>query len=151
MGQFKGTTYSTIEATYVKVICNGVAPMYFTTAWVKFGSETGNGWVVSCYTGIPQCESSLVDYVTPLTAAVSASCYNDPRYLTWRVMTMRIEKIGTISWWRTDSYWDSSATMFSSTWGTGISLSTNLISNDDNSSTNVGKTFVFAYGDGSGI
>jgi len=70
MGQFKGLTYSTIEATYVKVLCLGVAPMYYTTAFVTASTDTATGWVVSCYTGIPQCESSLVDYYTPLIATV---------------------------------------------------------------------------------
>lgn len=45
---------------------------------------------------------------------------------------MKIDKNGTISWWRTDSYWDSSSSMFSSTWGVGVRLSVSLTSNDDN-------------------
>jgi len=59
-------------------------------------------------------------------------------------------------WWRTDSYWNSSATAFSSTMGTGLVMSTNNVNStaDNNSAsgaTDLGKTFVFAYGDGSGI
>jgi hypothetical protein len=129
--------------------------MYYATWLINLDSDTSNGWVVSCYTGIPQCSTSLVDGVTRLdnvTGTVSTTCMNDPRYMTWRVMTLKVDKAGTISWWRTDSYWDSSSTMFSSTWGTGVVLSTNVVSNDDNNgTTNLGKTFVFAYGDGSGI
>jgi len=42
--------------------------------------------------------------------------------------------------------------MFSSTWGVGVELSMNPFSRDDNNGTvNLGQTFVFAYGDGSGI
>lgn len=78
---------------------------------------------------------------------------NDPRYMTWRAHTAMILVNGTMSWYRTDSYWNSSKSMFSSTMGTGIVLSTNVFSNVDNNhaTTNLGKTFVFAYGDGSGI
>jgi len=129
--------------------------MYYTTWAIDMDSGTSNGWVLSCYTGIPQCESSLVDGVTVLdntTATSTADCMNDPRYLTWRVMTMKVDKNATISWYRVDSYWNSGATAFSSTWGVGVRLSTHIKSNDDNNgTTNRGKTFVFAYGDGSGI
>jgi hypothetical protein len=72
--------------------------------------------------------------------------------LTWRVFNIKVDINGTISWWRTDSYWNSASSMFSSTWGTAVKLSTSPVSNDDNmGTTNKGKTFVFAYGDGSGI
>lgn len=65
---------------------------------------------------------------------------------------MKVDKNGTVSWYRVDSYWDSASTMFSSTWGVGVRLSTNVISDDDNyGTTNLGKTFVFAYSDGSGV
>lgn len=77
---------------------------------------------------------------------------NDPRYLNWRVMNLKIDKNATISWYRVDSYWDSSSTAFSSTWGVGVRLSTHIKSNDDNmGTTNKGKTFVFGYSDGSGV
>lgn len=67
-------------------------------------------------------------------------------------MTIRLKIDGSQVWWRTDSYWNSAATSFSSTWGPGIAMSTHWISGaDNNGSTNIGKTFVFAYGDGSGI
>jgi len=120
MGQFKGAVYGTTEMLYVQTICNGVAPMYYTTWALNLDGGTSNGWVVSCYTGIPQCQSSLADGVTALLSTEVASCMNDPRYMTWRVMNLKIDKNGTLSWWRTDSYWDSTSTMFSSTWGPGI-------------------------------
>jgi len=155
MGQFKGLTQSATQDLYVQVICLGVQPMYYDTWPINLDAGTGNGWVVSCYTGIPQCETSLADGLTILdntTATVTADCLNDPRYLTWRVMTMKIDHNATVSWYRVDSYWDSAATAFSSTWGVGVRLSTNVVSNDDNTgTTTLGKTFVFAYGDGSGI
>jgi len=78
---------------------------------------------------------------------------NDPRYLTWRSYTVRILYAGALSWYRTDSYWNSTKSMYGSTLGTGITLSTNVYSVVDNNSATVakGQTFVFAYGDGSGI
>ena len=83
---------------------------------------------------------------------MTADCMSDPRYLTWRVMTMKIDIDATISWYRVDSYWNSSATSFSSTWGVGVRLSTHVKSdNDNNGTTNLGKTFVFAFTDGSGV
>jgi len=67
-------------------------------------------------------------------------------------MTIRIKIDGTLVWWRTDSYWNSASTSFSSTWGPGIVMSSHWVSAaDNNGTTNAGKTFVFAYGDGSGI
>lgn len=65
---------------------------------------------------------------------------------------MKLDKNGTVAWYRTDSYWDSASTAFSSTWGVGVRLSAHVKSNDDNNgTTNLGKTFVFGYGDGSGV
>lgn len=55
MGQFKGLTQGTQQDKYVQVICNGVQPMYYTTYGQKLDTETSNGWVVTCYTGIAQC------------------------------------------------------------------------------------------------
>lgn len=52
MAQFKGTTTSTTEATYVQVVCLGIQPNYGT--WAITLSTTG-GFVLNCYTGIPQC------------------------------------------------------------------------------------------------
>lgn len=105
-------------------------------------------------TGISQCVRSL-DYAvlnSPLTTAERTNCMMDPRYLTWRMMTMRLMYNGVQSWYRTDSYWDNSSFILGSTWGPGIKLSTNSLSKQDNNGmTNLGKTYVFAFGDGSGI
>lgn len=160
MAQFKGLTTSTTEKTYVQVICVGVAPAYATWAINMNVTATCTtcGFVVNCYTGIPQCQSSLVDSLTYLntttaTAVVSA-CMADPRYLTWRSFVMKILYIGTVNWFRVDSYYNSAAKAAASTWGPGLKLSTNPLSNDDNMGTGTtvkGLTFVFAYGDGSGV
>ena len=76
----------------------------------------------------------------------------DPRYLTYRMMTLRYEYDGTQLWYRTDSYWDSTSLIASSTWGVGLTLSSHFYSTLDNSgTTNVGKQYVFAFSDGSGI
>jgi len=40
--------------------------MYYTTWPIEIDNGVSNGWIISCYTGIPQCESSLVDGVTAL-------------------------------------------------------------------------------------
>ena len=56
MGQFKGLTQGTQQDKYVKIVCKGVAPLYYTTYAQKLDSETSNGWVLTCYTGISQCE-----------------------------------------------------------------------------------------------
>lgn len=71
-------------------------------------------------------------------------------------MTVKYKIDGTQMWYRTDSYWNSLSTSFSSTMGTGLVLATNVYSGVDNGcaasgSTCLGKTFIFAYGDGSGI
>lgn len=94
--------------------------------------------------------------LTTLSAIDSAACMADPRYMTWRAMTMKITTDGTQSWYRVDSYWNSSCTKFSSTMGTGVVMSTHPLSGTDNNNAatteaTYGRTFVFAYGDGSGI
>ena len=70
-------------------------------------------------------------------------------------MTIKLDYTGNIDWWRTDSYWNSAATEFGSTYGTGVRLSTAYLAKADNNAaaadTHFGKTFVFAYGDGSGV
>jgi hypothetical protein len=70
-------------------------------------------------------------------------------------MTIKLLINGSQMWYRTDSYWNSASTSFSSTMGTGVVMSTHPMlgtaDNSDSSSTNLGKTFIFAYGDGSGI
>lgn len=95
--------------------------------------------------------------MTVLSVSDATACMADVRYMTWRVMTMKLKIDGTQEWYRTDSYWNSTCTKFSSTMGTGVVMSTNPLSGVDNYADNttntasLGKTFVFAYGDGSGI
>jgi len=152
VAQFKGLAAGTTEKTYVAMICHGVAPLFYTTAWHTFSAGASNGWMVTCMTGIAQCDVSLADQTTALTTAVRAICLADPRYNTWRMVTHRITYAGAQTWYRTDSYWNSASSVASSTWGPGISLSASYSSADDNNgATNVGKTFVFAYADGSGV
>ena len=44
--------------------------MYYTTYLVGLNvSASDNGFIVLCYTGIPQCVVSVVDEWTPLTSA----------------------------------------------------------------------------------
>jgi hypothetical protein len=150
--QFKGTLAGTTEKKYVNVVCNGIAPMFYTTAWQDLAGQTGGGWMVSCLTGIPQCGVSLADGTTALSTAENTACLADPRLNTWRQVTWRIEYDGTQLWYRTDSYWNSSSYIASSTWGPGIKLSANYASTtDNNGTTNVAKTFVWAVADGSGV
>lgn len=85
MSQFKGLTASSDEKKYVQVICLGVAPVYST--WATAAADMG--FIVNCYTGIPQCGVSLVDSFTELNTlhtdyTQTNTCMADPRYLTWR-------------------------------------------------------------------
>lgn len=61
----------------------------------------------------------------------------------------------TSMWYRTDSYWNNTSVSFASTMGTGLVMATNPYSGTDNtcaaSSDCRGRTFIFAYGDGSGV
>lgn len=71
-------------------------------------------------------------------------------------MTAKFTFLGAIEWYRTDSYWNSASTQFCSTMGTGVILSASLHTDVDNyivttDTTYGGRTFVFAYGDGSGV
>lgn len=148
----------------MRVFCNGVAPLYAATFPKSLDSGDNNGWILTCYTGISNCVTRsniggaddvanvILDNVTS-GVTESADCMNDPRYLTWRAMTMKLLINGTQSWYRVDSYWNSSKTMFSSTMGPGVQMSVGWIQStvDNNGTENLGKTFVFAYGDGSGI
>lgn len=160
VGQFKGLAQSTQQDKYVRVICKGVAPMYAATYPVSLDSGSNNGWVLSCYTGISSCVSQssnmTLTILDNVNATESTDCMNDPRYLTWRLMTLRIKIDGTVSWYRVDSYWNSASTSYSSTWGPGLIMSTAWlpaapIDNYTTSTDKLGKTFVFAYSDGSGI
>lgn len=83
--------------------------MFYTTAWQALSTGAGNGWMVTCMTGIPNCGVSLADGTTMLTSAESTACLADPRYLTWRMVTHMIKYDGTQVWYRTDSYWDATA------------------------------------------
>jgi len=75
--------------------------------------------------------------------------------MTWRVMTLKIDYTGNTDWYRTDSYWNSASTEFGSTMGTNITLSSAFKQTYDNfvakTGAAFGKTFVFAYSDGSGV
>jgi hypothetical protein len=105
-------------------------------------------------TGISQCQDTLNFGVaaSPLSVAERASCLKDPRYLTWRMMTLKLNYKGNQQWYRTDSYWDRAAFQMGSSWGPGAKLSTHFMSNNDNNGlTDLGKTYVFALGDGSGF
>lgn len=89
MAQFKGQTTSADQKKYLQVICLGVAPVYATWAQSLNGSGTDVGFIVNCYTGIPQCAVSLVDGFTSLNTShtdftQTNNCMADPRYLTWR-------------------------------------------------------------------
>jgi len=139
-------------------MCNGVQPVYAATYPKSLDSGADNGWILSCYTGISNCvtrsSATALTILDNVSATESADCMNDPRYMTWRVMTIRLKIDGTQSWYRTDSYWNSACTKYSSTWGPGIIMSTTILPTspvDNNGTTDLGKTFVFAYGDGSGI
>lgn len=113
MSQFKGLTQSSNQDAYVQTICLSIQPMYYETWPLNLIDGVSNGWVLSCYTGIPQCAVKLSDAIEVLdntSSTQTADCMNDPRYLTWRVMTMKIDKNATVSWYRVDSYWDAAAT-----------------------------------------
>lgn len=108
--------------------------------------------MVSCLNGIGQCGLSLADGTTALSSAENTACLADTRLNTWRMVTFRMEYDGTQLWYRTDSYWNAASSVASSTWGPGIKLSANYASTtDNNGTTNLAKTFVFAYADGSGV
>jgi len=141
----------------VRIFCKGVQPLFAAVYPKNLDTGADNGWMLTCYTGISSCatksNTTTLTILDNVTATESSDCMNDPRYLTWRVLTMRLKIDGTQVWYRTDSYWNSASTMYSSTWGTGLIMSTNVILStaDNNGTTNLGKTFVFAYGDGSGV
>merc|ERR1711981_1161831 len=73
-------------------------------------------------------------------------------------MTVKVKLTGNAAeWYRVDSYYDSASTEFASTWGTGLIRSDSPITGNDNyasataNTTSRFLTYVFAYGDGSGI
>lgn len=68
--------------------------------------------MLTCMTGIPQCQNPL-NFITLrntvagyLSAAERINCMKDPRYLTWRMMTVKMSYTGSQDWYRTDSHWD---------------------------------------------
>jgi len=115
-------------------------------------------------TGIAQCGNNVTTRVqtslsTLLTLAEHAACMADPRYLTWRLMTISMEYDGSINWYRTDSYWDPSAMVIASSWGpmhgSGVNAG-HYWSGADNTivaatTTDAGKSYVFALSDGTGV
>lgn len=112
-------------------------------------------------TGISQCVNNNTATVSTrsatnslLTATEHATCLNDPRYLTWRQMSIVIEWDGTVVWWRTDSYWNPADYVVASSWGPGTVMSSHLASGTDNTtitSTDRSRSYVFALADGSGL
>lgn len=67
-------------------------------------------------------------------------------------MTIKLLYNGATSWYRTDSHWDTASTVLGSSWGPGLKMSTHAFSNaDNNGSVDLGKTYIFAIGDGSGV
>lgn len=70
--------------------------MYSIEMYINLDADptSANGWVLSCYTGIPQCVVDQVDSITALSTTESASCMDDPRYMNWRVMTIKVDKTG---------------------------------------------------------
>ena len=68
------------------------------------------------------------------------------------MMVVKFEYDGTLVWYRTDSYWDKNSYVASSTWGPSLDFSFHPLSTTDNSGTdNIGKHYVFALSDGSGV
>jgi hypothetical protein len=139
------------------VSCIGVQPWYGGTKWQSISTE--GGFILTCMTGISTCTEDLSwpradDNVAlkHLSETEIADCLKDPRYLTWRMMTIRTDYDGTKAWYRTDSHWDQAALVVGSSMGPGIKLSTHWLTDSDNNGTaDLGKTYVFALGDASGI
>jgi len=100
--QFKGLTQTTANDKYVEVNCRHIEGYWTGTAWTDIDNTTTtetSGFIVSCMTGISQCTgNNILDVATAtsmyqttssqLTLAEHASCLNDPRYMTWRQMTV---------------------------------------------------------------
>jgi len=55
VAQFKGLAQGTSEDKYVLVNCIGLQPMFYTTAWRSLAAGTGNGFMLTCFTGISNC------------------------------------------------------------------------------------------------
>jgi hypothetical protein len=160
MAQFKGLTTTANQKLYLQVICLGVAPVYSTWAKSATSGDDALSFIVNCYTGIPQCGVKLTTGYSSLNSthadvSQTTNCLADPRYLTWRSFLLQMAYDGTVSWFRVDSYWNSAAKAAASTWGPGIILSVNYLSSgagdDNDGTTDLGKTFIFSYHDGSGV
>jgi len=166
--QFRGLTQSTTNDQYVEVICRGIQPYFMgTKAWENItnasttnGTET-NGFYISCMTGISQCVHDVtiqakVTTTSLLSTTEHAACLTDPRYMNWRLMTVAMDYGGTISWYRTDSFWDPTSTVIASSWAPmrGGVNSGHWWSGYDNTTITAedhGKSYAFALCDGSGI
>jgi len=100
--QFKGLTQTTSNDKYVEVNCRHIEGYWTGTAWSDIDNTTTtetSGFIVTCMTGISQCTgNNILDVTsatsmyqtttTQLTLAEHTSCLNDPRYMTWRQMTV---------------------------------------------------------------
>jgi len=113
-------------------------------------------------TGISQCindnsvaVASRTDAAPALlTTTQHATCLNDPRYLTWRQLSIVLKWDGTVVWWRTDSFWDPSSYIIASSWGPGTIMSSHIASGTDNTTITAAdesKSYVFALADGTGV
>jgi len=76
------------------------------------------------------------------------------------MVTQRSLYDGTLMWYRTDSYWNSNSFVLSSSMGPGLQLSTHTAIRTDNNGdaatvaaepADLGKTYVMALSDGSGV
>jgi len=159
IAQFKGLTVgTTAQAKYVQMRCIGVQPFFATAAtWHSFAVGTGNSYMFTCLTGISQCGVSIADGTTALVAADNTACLADPRYQTWRMVTLKYTLAGALTWYRTDSYWNAADAQTRSTWGPALKISAHPLSKDDNSgdataaAAENGRTYVYAMADGSGV
>jgi len=96
--QFKGLTQTTANDKYVEVNCRHIEGYWSKTPWMDISNVTDitatSGFMVSCMTGISQCTTNNILAIaidtttTQLSAIERTACINDPRYLTWRQMTI---------------------------------------------------------------
>jgi hypothetical protein len=164
--QFKGLTQSATNDQYVEVTCRKIQGYFAATAWQDIDNATAgatgtSGFIITCMTGISQCifdnmavPGSLLESTSLLTATEHTDCLNDPRYMTWRQMTVQVDWNGTVMWWRTDSYWNPADYVVASCWGPGNEMSSHIFSGKDNTTitaADLSKSYVFVLGDGSGV
>lgn len=55
VAQFKGLAQGATENKYVTVVCNGIQPNFWTSAWKILSTGTNHGFMTTCWTGISQC------------------------------------------------------------------------------------------------